>query len=291
MPLLPVPLSFAAALLIAQVGPFGATPLPVTPQMDRANAAAPQRSDPLQVERRREPSRLQSCLETASEDPLAAVGVAIGWRAESTGSAAAAPGECLGVAYSRQNRWAEAEQSFLAARDAAAQSDYELRARLGAMAGNAALASGAAQRALVALDAAHAQALAANDKRAAGDIAIDRARALVALGRGGEAAMALDEARTASPENGLGWLLSATLARRNQQLDIAQQRIEVAARLLPLDPEVGLEAGVIAVLAGNDAAARRSWRSVTAMSPGSEPARLAQGYLDQLGPEAEPESR
>lgn len=284
----------APLLLLAQVGPFGATPLPPTPQMDRANAGVPRtRTVPPVVPLRSavERSELQRCLTTAKTDPAAAISLATAWRAAAIGSAAADPGECLGFAYTQQSRWAEAEQSFLAARGAAEESDLALRARLGTMAGNAALAGGAAARALVALDLAHSQALAAKDPQTAADIAVDRARALVVLGRPGEAAMALDEARAASPDNGTGWLLSATLARRLKQFELAQQRIEVAARLMPLDPEVGLEAGVIAVLAGREDAARRSWKSVLGMAPGSEAAKLAQGYLDQLGPDPAPSGR
>jgi Flp pilus assembly protein TadD len=39
----------------------------------------------------------------------------------------------------------------------------------------------------------------------------------------------------------------------------AQTQIQTAARLTPLDPEVGLEAGVIAMLSGHEDAARKSW--------------------------------
>ncbi|MFN5779660.1 MAG: hypothetical protein ACK44O_09350 [Novosphingobium sp.] len=48
---------------------------------------------------------------------------------------------------------------------------------------------------------------------------------------------------------------------------------------------------MIAVLAGNDGAARRSWLSVIKAAPGSETARTAQSYLDQLGPDPAPSGR
>jgi len=134
------------------------------------------------------------------------------------------------------------------------------------------------------LDAAHADALAAGDAHLAGDIAIDRARALVALKRDGEAAAALAEARAASPDNAYGWLLSATLSRRMGQWSQAQAQIETAAQLQPVDPEIGLEAGVIAMLSGHAAAAARSWQSVIAAAPASPSADTARGYLAQLGP-------
>ena len=132
--------------------------------------------------------------------------------------------------------------------------------------------------------AAEAEAQSSGDARLAGDIAIDRARAQVATKQDAAAVAGLAAARIGSPENSEGWLLSATLARRQGKLAEAQQFIEQAATLAPRDPVVGLEAGVIAVLTGRDSAARKSWLSVITVAPGSEWATTAQGYLDQLGP-------
>ena len=115
-------------------------------------------------------------------------------------------------------------------------------------------------------------------------VAVDRARALVVLKRVDEAASALDEACKADPENGEAWLLSATLERRGGRLWAAQAAIEQAARLQPTDPDVGLEAGVIAMLSGHEESARRSWNSVVALAPASPAATTARGYLAQLGP-------
>ena len=63
-----------------------------------------------------------------------------------------------------------------------------------------------------------------------------------------------------------------------------QARIERAAALLPIDPAIGLEAGVIAMLAGHEEAARRSWQSVVAAAPDSAEAQTAKGYIAQLRP-------
>jgi Flp pilus assembly protein TadD len=89
-------------------------------------------------------------------------------------------------------------------------------------------------------------------------------------------------ARAALPYNSQAWLLSATLARRLGALDDAQKFIEQAALLKPTDPEIGLEAGVIAVLSGRDDAARKSWDSVIEMAPESQFAETAGSYLTQL---------
>jgi tetratricopeptide (TPR) repeat protein len=207
------------------------------------------------------------------------------WLAEG----AKGPGEraeanlCLGLAQSRLGAWGEAETAFLAGRDAAG-ADRMLRARLGAMAGNAALAAGADARALAALDGAKADAAPLGDAGLSAGIALDRARALVGLKRPDEAGAALAEARAATPDNAEAWLLSATLSRRQGKLAEAQAQIVRAAELLPIDPAIGLEAGVIAMLAGHQEAARKSWASVVTAAPDSAEAATAKGYLAQLGP-------
>jgi Flp pilus assembly protein TadD len=150
------------------------------------------------------------------------------------------------------------------------------------MAGNAALAGGSAATALPILDVAQAAAKTAQDTDLLGTIAVDRARAFVALDQQAQAASALADARMAAPGDPQAWLLSATLSRRQNKLTEAQTQIERAAQIAPQDPEIGLEAGVIAVLGGRDAAARKSWQSVVATAPASDAAKTATGYLAQL---------
>lgn len=267
--------------LLMQVGPFGTTPpasAPPRPPETRRPAAAPGPDLPS-----RPRSRLEFCLDAAGGNPVDAIDDAESWRDVSQGAARAEPLLCLGTAHARLEQWAQAEEAFVAGRDTAAANDTALRAKLGAMAGNAALAQAAPERALAILDAAGVAAAATGDLRLSGEIAIDRARALVALKREDEAAGALVEARTSAADNALAWLLSATLSRRQGKLAAAQAQIATAAQLSPRDPEIGLEAGVIAMLAGNEAAARRSWESTIAAAPASEAAATARGYLAQLG--------
>ena len=188
---------------------------------------------------------------------------------------------CIGMAQSKAEDWEAAEQAFVAGRDEAG-SDRLLRARLGAMAGNAALAAGAADRALPELETAALDVKGLSSLALESAIALDRARALVALKRDAEAEEPLADARIATPNSAEAWLLSATLARRQGHLPEAQARIEHAAALMPVDPEIGLEAGVIAMLSGHEDAARKSWDSVLAASPDSDAGRTAKGYLAQL---------
>lgn len=266
------------APMLAQVGPF-VTPSAPPPPVERRRPAVKAQAAPV----RQPPSRLQACLDDAEASPGDAIAEAEAWLTLVKGITQVEPNQCLGAAHSRRGEWDEAEAAFLAGRDAAAASNHALRAQLGGMGGNAALAGQAWDRALAALELAQADAQKAGAVRLSGEIAIDRARALVALKRDADAATALDEARLAAANNPLAWLLSATLSRRQGKLAEAQAQIATAATLAPTDPEIGLEAGVIAVLSGRDEGARKSWQSVIAAAPTSEAATTARSYLAQLG--------
>ena len=289
MSLLPLPLplsvlSVFASALLAQVGPFAGSadhsmdlPARTRPHVPREEAKAP----PAAAVSHDDPVRLRECLATADDEPEDGEDAASAWLARAKGTDAAQAGLCLGVARSRNDDWTGAEQAFLAAVEQAG-SDRLLRARLGAMAGNAALAASAPERALAALDPARGEAKALADSALIASIALDRARALVALSRLIEASAALSEARSADPVDAEAWLLSATLARRQDRLAEAQVLIERAAELRPIEPAIGLEAGVIAMLAGRPDAARKSWHSVVTMAPDSDAGTTAQRYIAQL---------
>ena len=276
-----------AATLLMQTGPIvgdGAAPSLGLPMIDLPTRPR-RRSNPFLLPSERgvmESSKLATCRDTATSNADEGVTMATDWLSGAKGAERAEAHLCLGYAYTQSQAWGLAEQAFLAGRDEA--SDNVLtRARLGTMAANAALAAGGAVRALAALDRAQADAASAKDAAMTGAIATDRARTLVALKRNDDAAAALADARKATPSDETAWLLSATLSRRMGQLAQAQAQIETAAKLAPLDPEVGLEAGVIAVLSGREDAARRSWQSVLVASPQSDAGHQAAAYLDQLG--------
>ena len=273
-----MPLSLLLPLL-AQVGPGAALPQAPLPDRPRRTASAPAAA-PAPVK-----GRLQQCLDLAMVRPSEAIGLAESWLAEAKVMRdRAGAKQCKALAMTRIDGWNEAAALFLSAREDTPGHELAERARLGALAGNALIAAEDNAGAFAALDAARADALKAGDAKLQGSIQVDRARALVALGRNDEAATALAEARTAAPDNPQAWLLSATLSRRMGKLAEAQAQIERAAELLPVEPEIGLEAGVIAVLSGRDEAARKSWQSVIRTAPDSAEAKTAQGYLDQLGP-------
>jgi tetratricopeptide (TPR) repeat protein len=269
--------------LLAQVGPGGA--LPQAPLPVRTSKPAISQTAPATPPATILSAELQNCLKLAQENPSDAIDEAEGWlaAAKSMKDKSGAQ-QCKALALTHIESWAEAAAMFLAARDNTPANEPGERARLGALAGNALLVTGSTDAALSALDHAHGDAHAAGDHKLNGIIQIDRARALVALKRDAEASAALEEARYELPDNYQAWLLSATLSRRGGKLTAAQSQIERAAALMPVDPEIGLEAGVIAVLAGRDEAARKSWQSVIVAAPNSSFAKTAQGYLDQLGP-------
>lgn len=283
-----MPLATLLLPLLAQVGPDAA--LPQAPLPDRKAKAPTAVSHPAAPPPGPQSPQLQNCLKLAMENPSDGIDEAEGWLAAAkTMSDKAGAQQCKAMALTRLDGWAEAGTLFLAARDNIPASEPGERARLGALAGNALLVAGNTTAALDALDHGHGDAHAAGDRKLNGVIQIDRARALVALKRDAEASAALEEARYELPDNYQAWLLSATLSRRDGKLAAAQNQIERAAALMPVDPEIGLEAGVIAVLSGRDEAARKSWQSVIAAAPGSQFAKTAQGYLDQLGsPSASP---
>jgi len=240
-------------------------------------------------------TRYTLCLAQGTKDLVTGIASARAWLAESKaapGTAHGAAAQCLGQLLLQQGDSAGAEAAFAESAGQVPAADVSAAAALQAMAGNAALAGGRAETALTwfdkALSVAPAKTPTADDNATRGAVQIDRSRALVAMDRLPEASSALEDAHRLAPNDPEGWLLSATLARRGKDLERAQRDIEIAAGLEPrggaLAPQIGLEAGVIAVLGGREEAARKSWESVLALGSESAEAKTARGYLDQLGP-------
>lgn len=264
------------AILLMQVGPNPATGgMPGVPDELRDRPPPPARLQ--------EQGRLASCLREATSTPEKALDTAQGWREKAEADLdRAQSAHCLGLALVQLGRLEEAESIFDLASGEAPLDHPAYAARLSAMAGNAAMARDDAEAALPLLDRAGDQALLAGDKPLVADLRVDLARVLVKLGRQEDAANALAEAREADGDDPQAWLLSATLSRRLERLGEAQKQIERAATLAPRDPQVGLEAGVIAALSGREADARASFASVVEVAPDSPEAERARAYLTQL---------
>ncbi len=264
--------------------PMRPSDLPIPRRRDPEKERAAERQAGLDRPQLPEQDRLAFCLQKAASDPDAAMVEVQTWLGESrdTGQQVRA-NQCLGLLRSNAGDFAGAAEAFSQAVAGVPKEQEVAAVPLMGMAGNAALAAGQAEAAVSWFDRALA-VKGATDNAAQADLQIDRSRALVAQNRLAEAASALDEAHRLAPEDAEGWLLSATLARRQEELDRAQRDIEIAAKYAPRDPRIGLEAGVIAVLSGRDDAARKSWESVIAADKGGEAGQTARGYLEQLGP-------
>ncbi|MET0240501.1 MAG: tetratricopeptide repeat protein [Sphingobium sp.] len=223
---------------------------------------------------------LEDCANLAQRDSAAAIKRARDWIVRTDGPA---PRQCLGLAEAQAGRWAEAATAF---RDGArlAGTDGGTAARLWAQAGNAALAGGDMPGALSALDKAlTGNALPNGLER--GEAYLDRARARVAQKDEAGARADLDSAIGMAPQDPLVWLLSATLARRMDDLPLAKQHISQAVRLAGDDASVLLEQGVIAALGHDDATARTAFRTAARIGAGTPVADKASAYLAQLGDE------
>ncbi|MDX3910774.1 MAG: hypothetical protein QHC67_13290 [Sphingobium sp.] len=223
-------------------------------------------------------AKFQACLDAATTDPDAGIKFANDWRLDGGTFHAR---QCLGFAFSKAERWAPAMVAFEQGADEAERAGSATDgARLWAQAGNAALASGDAAKARTYFDAALARGLPPGIEK--GEAFLDRARTLVALGDLGGARSDIDVALNEAPKDPLAWLLSATLARRAGQMDLAQQHIARAVQMSPDDASVALEEGNIAVLTGHEDVARSAWQRAVRLSPGSGAGKSAADNLGRL---------
>ena len=235
--------------------------------------------------------KFDECLKLAGNNPASAVAEASLWAQQKGGYLARA---CRGFALATDFRFDLAVPVLTEAATIAEEKGDPRAARFWAQAGNAAIAAGQPELAVEALGKALASKILNNSERA--DSEVDHARALVALGKSAEGESALATARQLSPENGAAWLLSATLARRLNKLPDALTYIQTSAALLPRDPAVALEAGNIAIAAGDDNTARKQWEQTIAIAPNSRQAVTATAQLAALAaatptPATEPQSR
>jgi tetratricopeptide (TPR) repeat protein len=220
-------------LLILAAAATAATPAPAGPPKDRGGA----------------------CAALARSDSARAIAEANAWRLVGGGIAAR---QCLGLAYVQDERWLSAATAF---EQAAREAQFGNDSRSGALwsqAGNAALAAGDPGRARGYLDSALATGKLTDVMR--GEVELDRARADVALNDPAAARTDLNRAIQHVPGDPMAWLLSATLARRQGEVDRATADIAEAVKRAPDDPDVAVEEGNVQAVAGNLAAARLAWQ-------------------------------
>ena len=221
--------------------------------------------------------RFDRCHDLATEDPVSGMVEAQRWLIEGGGYVAR---QCLGFAQSKGGLYDAATESFVrAAGDAEVARDWRA-ANLWAQAGNAALAAGDAERARRHIDAALVQGRLTGVQL--GLAHLDRARAALLLELWTDARTDLDLAAQHAAQDPLVWLLSATLARRQNDLARAQADITVAAQLGPRDAAIALEAGNIAAAGDRLEAAQRSWESAVALGGNTPAATTARARLAEL---------
>ena len=224
-----------------------------------------------------EATRFERCAALANDNPAAALDEVSIWRIAGGGILAR---QCSGLAYAAQKRWQSAAIAFEQAAKAAEAERDGRAARLWVQAGNAALAGNDAVNARIYLDSALASGTLKADE--AGEAHLDRARARFAGQDNNGARSDLDAALKLAPADPLAWLLSATLARKQGDLQRAQRDIIEATRRSPDDASVAAEAGNIAMMSGAEEEARTSWAEAVKLAPASPAGKAAAAALAQL---------
>jgi tetratricopeptide (TPR) repeat protein len=228
--------------------------------------------------------RFKDCVALADQNVDKAIAEAELWRTTGGGLSAR---QCLGLAYANAERWASAALAFeQAARDAELQRDGRA-ANFWVQAGNAALANDEPVRAHAAFDRALALPVLSDAMR--GETLMDRARANVAADNPPGARTDLDAALKLVPEDPMGWLLSATLARRQKDLARAEKDIREAARLAPDASAIAYEQGNVAYEQGALDMARGNWqRAIGLDKTGDGAGKAARMAIAKLETEAPP---
>jgi tetratricopeptide (TPR) repeat protein len=218
--------------------------------------------------------RYRDCLALARSAPASAVGQAQAWLGSGGGIPAA---QCLGLAWSAQEKWPEAAAAFeAAARDAEARQDRR-RGDLLVEAGNAWLAAGDPARAGRAFEAALASAQLT--PKLEGEVHLDLARAAVSRGDLAAARVHADKGLALVPGDPFAWYLSAALARKQDDLRRAREHIARAVSLAPDDAPILLEAGNIAGVSGEPDAALALYARAARAAPDSDAGKAARAAL------------
>ena len=223
------------------------------------------------------PAADDRCAALLRQEPAAALTGVERWRIGGGGFHAE---RCAGMVEAGRERWADAAARFDAAARAAEVAHDGAVADLWAQAGNAWLAAGQPMRGRTALDAA--LTIGTLQGQSLGEVQLDHARALVAIGDLDDARGDLDRALANAPADPLAWLLSATLARRQNDTRRARADIAEALKRLPYSASVQLEAGNIAALAGDEAGARAGWSEAARLRPDGREGVAALAALRQF---------
>ncbi|AEI37387.1 MAG: tetratricopeptide repeat protein [Zymomonas mobilis subsp. pomaceae] len=221
--------------------------------------------------------RYDHCINMIDEDPEQAAEIANTWRLSAGGVLA---NQCLGMAYVALGRYSAGVDAF---EQAARESDLEHDGRSAIFwiqAGNAALANQDPGAARGAFD--HALMLSVLPDKMRGNTLSDRARADVALHDYASARQDIDKALKLIGKDGSIWLMSATLARQQGDLERAKKDIIEGEKIAPLDAQISFEKGLIFALSGEIETARAAWDRTIRANPKAELAEVARKAMDEM---------
>ena len=114
------------------------------------------------------------------------------------------------------------------------------------------------------------------------ELFVDRAQAAAAMDAWKRAEEDLKPALDIDPKLVDALVFRASARRRLRNFTEAQRDAEAALRLDPVNVEAALESGILHRRAGRKDAARRSWLEVIQHAPGTQAARSARDYLEQI---------
>ena len=227
-----------------------------------------------------DPTRYAACIELAGKDPARSLQMAYGWLAEGGGVPAR---HCLAVAQMRARHHEAALKSYEAAGIASEDARDGQAIALWRQAAEAALiAERPAEAVRFLTRALNRPGGLELSPRAEADLRLARAEALVEAGQPGAAMADLDAATAAAPGSLTGWLLKATLHRRQGELAPAEAALLKAAALAPESADVELEAGNIAAARGDMAMARQAWEAAAADGPDTPAGQAAAAALGRM---------
>jgi tetratricopeptide (TPR) repeat protein len=215
--------------------------------------------------------RYDGCIRAIPTDAKSAEEFAVQWQAKGGGLPAR---HCQALAQLERGNNAAAAQTLAKAAQAAEAQKSPQAADFWGQAGNAALLAGDATGAVGHFNSAVVAAGEFAPIRTA-NLLIDRARAQVELANLAAARADLDRATGLAPNEPAGWLLSAALARRQQDLPRAKADIARAAALAPADPDILFEQGAVLAADGDLPGARAQWEQLAKTAPGTAAAALA----------------
>lgn len=221
--------------------------------------------------------RLLSCLQLADSNPAAAIAEGARWAVTDGGIEAEL---CLGVGYENSSDWLAAERAYMRAHGLADAADDIRATGILANAGRMALRNGDPAVARDRFGVVLAQPGLSDTVR--GNVLIERTQAHVALEDGDAAQADLIAAQALLPNDSSVWLLSATLARRQGDLDAAGDFIDRALELDQSDPANLLEAGNIAIGLNAYNIAEQAWSRAAAADPDGPSGQAATRNLERL---------